>query len=178
MARRLLVRGRGSPSARLMAIAAIAATVLVLAAFALAPSPDRNLTGHRPSSTPNSRLRATRSMRWHAATISLPDLAGARSVARRFLVDYLRFVYGQAAASSVRATTPALLHELRREHAVAVPTERPRHPRVISLTAAGRQHGVVRATALVDDGGIASYAVRVTLRETRSGWLAASVDGR
>lgn len=178
MARQLLVRGRVSPSARLMAIAATAVTVLVLAAFALAPSPDRNLTGHRPSTTPRSRLRATHSTQWHAAAVSLSDLARARSVAMRFLVGYLRFVYGQAAASSVRATTPALLRQLRRERAVAVPAERRRHPRVISLTAAGRQRSVVRVAALVDDGGIANYAVRVTLRETRSGWLAASVDGR
>jgi hypothetical protein len=45
------------------------------------------------------------------------------------------------------------------------------------LTALGRASGVVIVTALVDDGGIANYAVRLTLRRTNRGWLVSRVDG-
>ena len=72
---------------------------------------------------------------------------------------------------------PALRWWLRRQHAVAVPVERRRHPRLIALLVTGPNGGIVLATGLVDDGGIANYAVRVTLRKTLSGWLATSVDG-
>ncbi|HEY3944232.1 MAG TPA: hypothetical protein VGL78_03310 [Solirubrobacteraceae bacterium] len=89
---------------------------------------------------------------------------------------YLRFAYGQAPGSSVRAVGPSLRLKLRRLVQVA-PAERGRHPRVISVEASGQKRGVVLATAVIDDGGIASYAVRVTLRETRSGWLVSAVDG-
>ena len=72
---------------------------------------------------------------------------------------------------------PVLRGRLRRQHAVAVPAERRRHPRLISLLVTGRDGGILVATGLVDDGGIANYAVRVTVRKTPSGWLATSVDG-
>jgi hypothetical protein len=71
---------------------------------------------------------------------------------------------------------PSLRLKLRQLVQVA-PAERGRHPRVISVEASGQKRGVVLATAVIDDGGIASYAVRVTLRETRSGWLVSAVDG-
>jgi hypothetical protein len=82
----------------------------------------------------------------------------------------LRFAYGEAPASSVRAA-PALHRRLRGQRALVAPVERRRHPRVVSLMETGQGHGVVLATALVDDGGNAIYAIRITLRDTRSGWL-------
>jgi hypothetical protein len=176
MASRLCARGRNRPSARRIAIAALVATLLLLAAFAVAPGRDRKPAGYQPSATSSSRFRATRSVERHTATVSRPDLARARSVARRFLAGYLRFIYGQAAPSSVRGTAPSLRHQLNREQPVAVPAERRRHPHLISLTAAGLRGGVVRATALVYDGGIANYGLRLTIRRTSRGWLVSSVD--
>jgi hypothetical protein len=89
----------------------------------------------------------------------------------------LPFAYGEASASSVRAATPALRRQLRGQRALVAPAERRRNPRVISLVAAGQERGVALATALVNDGGIANYAVRLTLGETRSRWLVSAVDG-
>ena len=100
----------------------------------------------------------------------------ARQVARTFLAGYLRFAYGRASASSVRAVTPALRGQLTRERAEVTPVERSRRPRVVSLTAIGRASRVVVVTALVNDGGITTYAVRLTLRRQRSGWLVSGVD--
>lgn len=98
-------------------------------------------------------------------------------MAQEFLAEYLRFAYGQASAASVPAVTPALRRQLRRERALVAPVERRRHPHVVSLTAVGRAAGAVVATALIDDGGVASYAVRLTLRQERAGWLVSGVDG-
>jgi hypothetical protein len=104
-------------------------------------------------------------------------LARARRVARTFLAGYLRFAYGRAPAASVRAVTPALRRQLKRERARVTPVERRRRPRVVSLTALGQARPVVVATALIDDGGIASYEVRMTLHEARAGWLVSRVHG-
>jgi hypothetical protein len=89
---------------------------------------------------------------------------------------YLRFAYGEGPASSVRAVGRSLRRQLRRRALVAS-AERGRPPRVVSLETSGQKRGVVLATAIIDDGGIAAYAVRVTVCETRSGWLVSAVDG-
>ncbi len=94
-----------------------------------------------------------------------------------FLAGYLPFAYGQASASSVPAVTPALRRQLRRERVQVTPVERRRRPRVVSLTALGQAPGIVVATALIDDGGIANYAMRLTVRRTSGGWLVSGVDG-
>jgi hypothetical protein len=57
------------------------------------------------------------------------------------------------------------------------PSSKARRPRVITLTALGQASGVVIATALVGDGGVANYAVRLTLRRTSRGWLVSRVGG-
>ena len=111
-----------------------------------------------------------------AGVLAPPRLVGARSAARQFMRGYLRFAYGEAPASSVRAVGPALRRQLR-QRALIAPAERSRHPRLISLEVSGEKTGVVLATAIIDDGGIASYAVRVTVCRTRSRWLVSAVDG-
>jgi hypothetical protein len=67
--------------------------------------------------------------------------------------------------------------ELRRMRAVVTPVERQRHPRVVSLSAVGQSLAVVLATALVADGGVTTYALRVMLVVNRRGWLVSGVDG-
>ena len=48
---------------------------------------------------------------------------------------------------------------------------------MVSLTAVGQTPAAVLATALVADGGVTAYAVRITLRAGRDGWLVSGVDG-
>jgi hypothetical protein len=74
--------------------------------------------------------------------------------------------------------TPALRRQLTRERAQLTPVERRRRPRLISLLAAGDEQRVVLATAMVEDGGITTYAVRITVREGPGGWLVTGVDAR
>lgn len=98
-------------------------------------------------------------------------------MAKEFLGGYLPFAYGRAPASSVPGVASALRRGLRRGRALVAPVERRRRPRVVSLTALGQPAGVILVTALVDDGGIASYALRLTVRRTSRGWLVSRVDG-
>lgn len=104
-------------------------------------------------------------------------MARARRVARTFLAGYLRFAYGRASAAAVRGVTPALRRQVKRERVQLTPVERRRRPRVITLTALGQAAGVVVITALIDGGGIANYAVRLTVRQASRGWLVSRVDG-
>jgi hypothetical protein len=60
---------------------------------------------------------------------------------------------------------------------LVTPAERGRHPRVVSLAAVARSPGVVLATALVADGGVTTYPLRITLEGGRDGWLVSGVDG-
>ena len=94
-----------------------------------------------------------------------------------FLAGYLRFAYGRAPAAAARAVTPALRRQLKRERVQVTPVERTRRPEVVSLSALGQASGVVVATALIDDGGIANYGVRLTVRRMNRAWLVSGVDG-
>ncbi len=155
---------------------ALAALILAAAVLALAP---RHAVGDRarqPAPTATSTAR-TRGAGRRSSSVPAAQVALARRVARTFLSGYLRFAYGRAAAKSVRSLTPALRRQLRLERVQVTPVERRRRPRMLWLTALARSAGAVVVTALVDDGGIANYALRLTLRRTSRGWLVSSVDG-
>jgi hypothetical protein len=161
----------------------VAATLLLLVGGAVAsltpegnPGPDaRRSVGtvrgrsRRPSARPVPP-RAGRS-------VSARDLRIASRVARRFLVSYLKFAYGQASGTSVKAVTSGLRSQLIRDRARVTPAERGRRPRVVALEVLGTAPGVVLATALVDDGGITTYPLRVTLRDRRAVWLVSAENG-
>jgi hypothetical protein len=78
----------------------------------------------------------------------------------------------------VSAITPALRGELIRKRAQVTPVERRRHPRVASLQVVGKAVGVVVATAIIEDGGITTYAQQFTLERRGGGWAVSSVDER
>ena len=85
-----------------------------------------------------------------------------RHAAELFLADYLRVAYGRPTRVLTDAA-PALRRELARRRADATPAERRRDPRLVSLEVVGNGPGAVSGTALVADGGIAVYALRLTL---------------
>ena len=164
--------GRLSPRARAIALAML---LLGAAILALAPTQAVGERAHSPSD------RATTTRARHGAPprpspVSAAQLGHARRIARTFLAGYLLFAYGRAPAASVRAVTPALRRQLKRERVQVTPVERRRRPRVVTLTAVGQASGVVVATAIIEDGGIANYALRLTVRRTSRGWLVSRVD--
>jgi hypothetical protein len=109
--------------------------------------------------------------------VSASALSSARTAAGRFLSGYLRFLYGRGSARSVAGATATLRWRLSRPRALVTPAERRRHPHVVSLTADGQASGVVLATALVADGGVTTYPLRMTLQRGQNGWLVSGVDG-
>jgi hypothetical protein len=100
----------------------------------------------------------------------------AHKAATRFFARYLGFAYGHGSAKSVTPVTPALRVALTRDTASVTPVERRRAPRIRVVQLAPQESGVVSATGLVDDGGIATYALRITLREERGGWIVIAID--
>src|SRR5436853_7239242 len=101
------------PSTRRAAVAAIGVGVLLLAAVALAPAARKTQSARRSSKGATSAVQTARPGQPQIRAVTRAELARARSAARRFLAGYLRFTYGEAAASSVRAMTPTLRRRLR-----------------------------------------------------------------
>ena len=166
--------GRTSRTTRRLTLAALALVGLLVVASAVAPSPH---PFHRPVAPPAGPRRTQRTPTARAARpISPGGLVAARRVAGRFLAGYLPFLYGRGPARSIRAVTPGVRRLLIRVRGLVTPVERHRYPRVVSITAVGQAPAVL-ATALVADGGVTAYALRITLRSSRSGWLVSGVDG-
>jgi hypothetical protein len=166
---------RGSRTTRRVTVAALVLVALLVVASALAPSP------HRPHRSVPPPVGPARTRRPPAAPGSRPispgGLVAARRAAGRFLAGYLPFLYGRASARSIDGVTPDLRQQLIRMRGLVTPVERQRDPRAFSLTAVGQAPAAVLATALVADGGVTAYALRITLRSSRSGWLVSGVDG-
>ncbi len=135
------------------------------------PQPARRRVG--PLAGPTRTRRTARGAR----PISPDELATARDTAARFLAGYLPFLYGRGSARSINAVTPEQRVQLSRVPGLVTPIERRRDPRVVSLTAVGQAPAAVLGTALVADGGVTAYALRMVLRSGRDGWLVSSVDG-
>ena len=57
------------------------------------------------------------------------------------------------------------------------PAERRRHPRVVSLEAVPQTPVLALATAMIEDGGITTYPLRLRLDRARDGWVVSAVDG-
>jgi hypothetical protein len=173
-----LVLGRGSRVTRWLTVGALGVVVLLVVASALAPAPRPSHRLGPPTTGSVRRSLRSPTVPRGSPLVSAGELSDARRVAARFLVGYLPFLYGRGSARSVEGVTPSLRVELTRMRALVTPVERRRHARVVSLTAVGQAHGAVVATALVDDGGVTTYALRITVRELRAGWLVTRVDGR
>jgi hypothetical protein len=168
---------RLSPQARLVAAAAVGLVTLSILASALTPaSHEHHLTIGTPSGTAPSSV-TTPAATQQPSPVSAAHLAHAREAAAHFLAGYLPFAYGRASARSVRALTPGLRRQLVREPARLTPVERRRRPRVVSLQVVGEAPGVAFATAMVEDGGIAAYALRLTVQVAAGGWVVSGIDG-
>ena len=165
--------GRSSRTTRRLTLAAVALVVLLVVASAFAPHP-----AHRPVPPPArpARTRRTPTARG-SRPISLGGLVAARRVAARFLAGYLPFLYGRGSADSVQAVTRGVRLELTRVRGLVTSAERQRDPRVVSLTAVRQAPAAVLATALVADGWVAAYSLRITLRASRNCCLVSGLDG-
>jgi hypothetical protein len=174
--RRVLAGLRRLPTWMRSVIVAASLLVAVSVAAALSRSSSRQ---HPPSrwATAPARTAPPAQVPSHIAAVAHADLARARRAAGRFLASYLRFAYGRAPARSVVPVSPAVRDQLLRGGASVTPAERRRHPRVVSLQVGAESGGLARGTGLVEDGGVTSYAVRITLRSEGTGWFVSAVSG-
>ena len=167
--------GRRSRTTRRLTLAALGLVVLLVVASALAPA---RHPAHRPVAPPAVPTRTEGTPTAPGSRpISPGGLGAARRVAARFLAGYLPFLYGRGSARSIEAVTPGLRLQLSRMRGLVTPVERQRHPRLVSLTTVARSPAAMLATALVADGGVTTYALRIMLSAGRGGWMVSSVDG-
>jgi hypothetical protein len=174
--RLLSMLGRRSRLTRRLTIAALSLVALSVLASALTRAPRPEPRQSPPPAGSIGTVHSPAAPR-HPSPVSVGELPRAREAATRFLAGYLPFLYGRGSAREVDPATPGLRLQLTRTRAQVTPVERRRRPRVVSLTAVGQAPGLVLATALVKDGGVTSYALRITVREGPAGWLVSGVDG-
>jgi hypothetical protein len=173
--RLLATLGRRPRTTRRLTLAAFALVGLLGVAAALAPSPHPQHRSVTAPAGPAGIRRAPTS--GGSRPISPGGLVAARRVAARFLAGYLPFLYGRGSARSIDAVTPDLRRQLIRVRGLVTPAEHHRHPHVVSLTTVRQVPAAVLASALVADGGVTTYALRITLRGGRDGWLVTGVIG-
>jgi hypothetical protein len=171
---------RLSSSAKRLAVFAAAVAVLgvVIAAVTLPVPPDGAARRRATAQVPSKGIVRGTSPRRVAPPVSASGLLRARGVAERFLDAYLRFAYGRGEAPAGSSLTAAMRHELPRARAGITPVTRRRRPRVLSLQMAAMTPGFALATAVVKDGGLAAYPLRVALEEHAGRWLVSGVEER
>jgi hypothetical protein len=169
---------RLTPRARVVAIAAAALVALNIVASALTTTSHQpHPTSRNPARPVPSTVTSPAGTPRHPSPVSAVELALVRQAASKFLKGYLPFAYGRAHARSVKVVAPAPRGQLTRERAQLTPVERRRHPRVVSLQVVGQAPAVALATAMIDDGGITTYPLRLRLGSGPDGWAVSAVDG-
>jgi hypothetical protein len=156
-----------------VAVGALLALGAVMAALTLT-APHSGHEHRRTPRPPVARRSSQPSPRRPPPPVSTAAMLHARRVAERFLAGYLPFAYGRALA--VRDVTPALRRKLLRQRAQLTPAEPRQHPRVVSLQTVGTTPMFVVATAVIDDGGVATYRLRFTLQGRAGRWAVSSVE--
>lgn len=107
--------------------------------------------------------------------LSTAERAAATSATRRFLRDYLPYLYGRRRAADVAPVTPSVARTLRRSHARVPPAQAARRPRVASLQVVGQTPRSALATITVADGGPAPYGLSLTVERRGGRWLIADL---
>jgi len=162
------------------AIIVIAAGVLVLTRTGSSPAP-RPTAPIAPARPAESAPAAPAAPATPAAPGNAPRPAaappGATQDARAFLRGYLAYLYGHAPAREIRGAGPRLVRRLERERPRVSPATRQRHPRIIEIAARPVAGGRVATTASIADGGVAHYAITVTLQRHRGRWEAVGLSG-
>jgi hypothetical protein len=158
------------------AAVAVVAVLLVASAVLLAATRPagrtRQLAPRKPVASVNGASRSP----MPAASAAGVAPAVART-ARGFLAGYLTYLYGHAPVSAVSGATPRLSRSLRAHPPIVSPGVRARRVRVLSLHAAPAPAGLIGVSALVNDGELASYRIRLILARARGRLLVTTVEG-
>lgn len=103
----------------------------------------------------------------------------ARKNAEGFLAGYLGYAYGHTPARQIEDASPSLIRSLESEPVRVSPVARARRPRVLALhlTVTQNTNGEVRATAVVNDGGLIDYTIGLTLAPNNGRLLVTGLEG-
>jgi hypothetical protein len=136
----------------LVAVVAIAATLLLAITLPGAPSPSTA-----------TRLHVGARRETPAPAVSVVSSAVEEHAAREFLHGYLGYIYGRARAGEVRGATPAFTHALRVRPSRVPPSMRARHQRIVALRPVKAPAGAFGVTAIINDGGLIDYPIALLL---------------
>jgi hypothetical protein len=147
-------------------------TVLLLAAailLALSRPHDQPRRSSRPHSAPSIAQRTPTRPAQTPESSTAPLTPLVTRAADLFLAGYLSYTYGHAPASAIGGAMPALLRSLRAHPTRVSPGMRARRPHVVALHSTPASSGLLRVSAVVNDGGLVDYSI---------GLLLAAHDGR
>jgi len=94
-----------------------------------------------------------------------------------FLAGYLSYTYGHARASAIGGATPALLESLRSSPPRVSPGMRVRRPRVVALHSTPASSGLLRVSAVINDGGLVDYSIGLLLAVHGDRLLVSGLEG-
>jgi hypothetical protein len=150
---------------------AVVAVVLLLAAVALTlVAPPRDERAAAPSSPASTSAASTTTPTLPSAAPAIRPPAVVLDAGRRFLQDYLPYLYGHARGRTFSAASSALGRSLASRPPRVPPAMRRRHPHVVSLSGhqlASRSRWVLTAT--IADGGAARYPVELVVEQRPTG---------
>jgi hypothetical protein len=172
---------RDRPIAESERTAAMATVTVLLLAAALLLALSR--PSNRPRPTPlrhpgpsiAQRTLSVVAQATESGTAQLtPQVARA---ADRFLAGYLGYTYGHARASAIVGATPALLESLRSSPPRVSPGMRVRRPHVVALHSTPASSGLLRVSAVINDGGLVDYSIGLLLVAHGDRLLVSGLEG-
>ncbi|MGH2945812.1 MAG: hypothetical protein ACRDPC_06045 [Solirubrobacteraceae bacterium] len=144
----------------------------LIATFAIAPSGGSHRAPQRPAHEPQppAPKLVPPSKSTPPPGSREPALSAATDPALRFLRGYLAYSYGRGSIDAIRDANPELIASLRRARARVPPAARKRLPRITTLQVLPQAPNTAQATATVDDGSGAQYALIFYLDRRARGW--------
>jgi hypothetical protein len=98
-------------------------------------------------------------------------VSGPVEAARRFLAGFLPFLYGQGSPAAIRSVASGLADRLASSRHRVPPAALNRRPRAVQLEGGRLGAGRASVAARIEDGGVASYPILLTLARRGGRWL-------
>jgi len=155
-------------------------TVLLLAAallLALSRPHDQPRRSSRPHSAPSIAQRTPTRPAQTPESSTAPLTPLVTRAADLFLAGYLSYTYGHAPARAIDGATPALLRSLRAHPPLVSPGMRARRPRVEALHSTPASSGLLRVSAVINDGGLVDYSIGLLLVAQDGRLLVSGLEG-
>jgi hypothetical protein len=175
---RWLTRLRNRPIAENERRTAMTVVMVLLAASALLLTltrHDEQLPRNTKRSSTHIEHGAIHAPPSEAATAPLTP-AVAR-ITRLFLSGYLGYLYGHTPASQIKGASAGLLHSLEDHAPRVLPAAQATGARLLSLHSTPAPPGIYGVSAVVNDGGLVDYPIRLLLAPQAGRLLVTELGG-